>query len=637
MKSSVKVTLIEQVLQSNIARKKTNRVTIRQFINRLLLLFQEPRIFIFYERNKDTSQWEYAFDTHRDVFYRDVFKKTVLAKINNDKGVYIQPGVEAFGKCSYVEAWPESPLEINNTGYGVVIIAITSDKDGMVKFASPIVYHLEKKIYNKDYHLLNMLWSSFIDYDFSKALGVDKKLQEVLMKIKKAHHGDAFQKLNTQELELHDEFDRSLMDYQLVIQKEMINMLYEDLSETPLIRNKNKIPPNLFFFVRYYDDPGTVNRSHLDESDSPAYPYTLRIVIPERQKKDLQQAFKVIAQSKPYGNKDEGYSWNYDYDGMSEINSCFPNRELDIKFWNKLHKAKEKNKLDEVINNMLIELEKPFGQGARSFVDPALVSGFVHFKKGVYRNGGVERLRKSVMEKGFRSTDVKRLVYLHYILSAAAPDSSYRNLGTMTVPLNVVKQPYVALVQATVDTSNDKFSWPHNYHFFSDVSRHCVRKIRYNSKRLYRAQLSEQIYNTVIDGFRFHHQEIKLYFPFALMEKQINHRLKLLCRVWPYPLLQIKFRSNVNVDDIDKEDDTLLIFNSISKGIVIDFFLRPNPFFDSNNDAESLKKSEESASVYLSSYDVRKDVLSAVRRLDETLTRVVLTQKLKEKMAYDAR
>lgn len=627
LRREVKITLVEQALQSNFARKKANRVTIRQFVNRLLLLLQEPRIFLFYEKEMhgDLEKWKYVFDTHKDVFYSDRFNETVLSKVNNTKNYYIKPPTEKQQECSYLETWPTAPLELGGTGFGIIVVAIESDGRSNVKFITPIISHNDKIIYNEDTRLLRSLWNRFFDCKFSEALGVEKKIKEGLEQIKLTQGGrkKTFERIEETQFELNKNgSDRAFLDLQLGLLTNIINRLYKDLSKTPLIRNKDKIPPNLFFFVRYYDIPETINRSHRKGKNktSPACPYSLKIIIPPLQREDLASALKIISDSKRDRKKEY---WLYRYDGVVEKNSCFPDGKLDDEFWDEFETAKKDKKTKEVIEKMIDELQEPFGKGARSFVDPALASGYIHFKKGVYKSGGAERLDETTRDMGFESVDVKRQVYLHYLLSASAPSSSFKNLSTTTIPLNVQNEPYVAIVQSMIDEKSDKANWPRNYHFFSDIARHCVRKLRYYSRREFRKQVELVFFDTFKNNIKLK-KDGYLDVPFEIIKKELNHAFLLLCRVWSYQQVFVVFLRGEH----DPKCNLVSMFDSQKQGIVVNFKCSPNPYFGGGRLRE-LKNKSVNDNFYISEEDVGKNIRNAVLKVNEFTNRL-LKEKIKD-------
>jgi len=626
MDDNVKLTLVEQALQSNYSRKKLDRVSLRQFVNRLLLLTQKPRIFLFYKKDKKRGGWVYSFSTHGDVLYKKQFEEQIKNKLHQQLDKY----------CSYKKPqdpiWPDEPHEIGNTGFGIIIVAIkakTTKTGREITFTSPNKLDNENNIIdNIEYALLNKLWCSFLGCEFSKTLGVEARLKKKLEQI----GSNPTAEKNSIETSNHQSIDHTLsitdqafINEQLDYLSEIINDCYKDVCETPLICNQGKTPPNIFFFVRYYDSPDTINRfkNGLKDGNDP-YPYSLKIIIPKAQKEHLLTTLKSIAESDINEIKSGVNTWNYKYKRLPgykklysknnhECDSCYPVPKLDFEFWQRI----KQGQFDEI----LTDLQQPFTQEARSFVDPSLMTGFIHYRSGVYQESGLERVTEKAQKLDFESSDIRRLVYLHYLFSAAAPDSNHENLGTMTVPLNVANQPYVAVVQAIVTKDEndpdytDRISWPQNYHFFTDVARHCVRGLRYHSKIKYLQQIEKVVY----EAFKKYLQvssPTEIYINFENAQNQINKELTLLCRVWPYPHVSIKIRQSI----IQPNEFYIPIINTVDKGTGLYFSIVDNPFFNSTENNADLNFIAKSDSVLLTNGEVKRAFIRTLHYLEELIS-----------------
>ncbi len=561
MNPEIKVTLIEQAFQSVYTRKKLKKVSLRQFVNRLLLLTHKPRIFLFYK--KTDKGWKFSFSTHGDYLYLENYEKQITKRLH-DNDLYM-PGEKLDTLKNGVKIkWPKAPYEIGKTGFGIIIVAIEKgdsvlDSGRIVNFTSPIKICGDNNI-NTEYPLLENLWKNFLRTEYSKTLGVEKRIQMRLDQIDKNPQKEKNIiniKPPNEPFKSNSEYqikelgsDAEFVNCQLELLEGILNKAYRDVCETPLVCNKGKTPPNLFFFVRYYGETCKRFENGLESQKNDPYPYSLKICLPKKQKKHVKKTFESIAKkSKANWNKSktEG-DWDYSYQDnilkeykdifgkpKPEKNSCYPDDELDALFW---YEVQENT---NGIDNIIKYLQKPFGSDARSFVDPAMVTGYIHYRSGVFSENGKERVSKGEWEKGFGSDDVRRMVYFHYLLSAAAPESHYENLGTMTVPLNIAGQPFVSLVQAIVTKDEtdldytDKVSWPRNFHFFTDIARHCVRKLRYHSKRHYLNEI-EQIIKLVFEK-NIEISEVgdkrKVYIDMEKVQIMINKYLRLLCRVWP--------------------------------------------------------------------------------------------------------
>jgi len=628
MEDSVKLTLVEQALQSNYSRKKLDRVSLRQFVNRLLLLTQKPRIFLFYKKCKKGGGWEYSFSTHGDVLYQNDFKtkiKDTLHQVIDNKQYYKNPNSTI---------WPEEPQEIGNTGYGIIIVAIEAkSKKGqrVITFTSPNKYDENKNLIEIEYTLLKRLWDSFLGCEFSKTLGVEARLKKRLWQISKNPKREKPPIKTSTELFDHklDPSDKEFIHKQLGYLSEIINDCYNDICETPLVCNQGKIPPNIFFFVRYYYTPETINRFQNIYDENDAYPYSLKIIIPKTQRKHLLTTLESIANSNiNFTTEAHINTWNYQYKllpGYEEIysqdslqcDSCYPVPELDFEFWHKIKTRQFEEILDDI--------QRPFTQEARSFVDPALMTGFVHYRSGVYIESGMERVTEEAKKLGFKSPDIRRLVYLHYLFSAAAPDSNHKNLGAMTVPLNVSNQPYVAIVQAVVTKNEsdpdytDQISWPQNYHFFTDVARHCVRKLRYHSKTQYILQIEKVVYKAFKKTLKAEGGNA-IFINLAEAQRIINKNLLLLSRVWPYPNVSIEIRQNISRPN----KYFLPILNAIDRRTGLFFSINNNPFFIQQKENDNLNLMEIDDTVLLTYDEVKQAFVNTLLYLEELISISIL-------------
>ena len=654
MKPEVKITLIEQAFQSVYTRKKLKRVSLRQFVNRLLLFTHKPRIFLFYKKveDKGETKWKFSFSTHGDYLYIKKYVEQVEEGLNKED--YYCPEYFLDRKENGVTIkWPDNPEQIGATGFGIIIVAVDAyfeevknkkkDKKRIVDFISPIKICGDNNI-NTEYPLIKELWERFLNTDYSKTLGVEKRIKMRLEEIHKNPDKERNLINKHPPKETLNEKDLAFINDQLENLEQILNLVYHDVCETPLVCNKGKIPPNLFFFVRYYEEETCERfKDGIKGEINDPYPYSLKICLPEEQKKHIKKALEIIAEkSEPEWDDESGKgSWKYNYSKdllaaydeifkkddsiKSEENSCYPDKKLDDAFWDQLRKGE----FDEITR----DLQKPFGENARSFVDPAMVTGYIHYRSGVFSENGQERVKYKEWKQKYESLDVRRMVYFHYLLSAAAPESNYENLGTMTVPLNVAGQPFISLVQAIVTKDEtdldytDKVSWPRNFHFFTDIARHCVRKIRYHSKRYYLEQIEKIVSDVFDESIRIDEVGDRrgVYIDLEYVQDRINKSMRLLCRVWPYPIVSIEIVKNIPKN----MDNTYFVnlFNAIGGNTGVVFTRKKNPFFVGEDDVNSdtnpldLNSSGQSGNVYLSKKEIKESLDLALQDLDEKINK----------------
>ena len=583
----MKLALTERALHSNYTRKRLHRVSIHQFVNRLLLLFQKPRIFLFYR--KTDKGWQYVFSTYRDVLYLNHFRETVLSPLHNSLD---NEDIRLYSPPNQTE-WPNEPLAIKadntiSTGYGVVMISAENrGMDGRVLFSSAC---------KEDYVLLKEFWSRFLGAEYSRDLGVAERLRKQLDTITHEPGADGVMVHSLSEKDVawdNEKEDEKFISSQLNILTSIMEDLYKGVCETPLVCNKGRTPPNLFFFLRYYGAPEHNNRfkngvlSDSCSNENKPYPYSLKMIIPPTQKQHLMEMLENIRTFTRYAKDSD--RWEYKYTRLKQFQDIFleppveeherfRNRNWDKQFWEDIKEGE--NGFERIIN----DLQEPYGKGARSIVDSALMSGYTHYRSGIFSHSGSERIIKDIADRGSDSVDVRRMVNLHYVLSSTSQKSTVDTLGTMSVPLHVASQAYMAIAQATVLEADDesiceggKFRvWPRNYHFFTDVGRYCVRGLRYRVKHEYREQLKEQVilvFKEVIDRDERLLGEVR-----DRVCNELNRRFKLLCRVWPYPLVKVEFGGVVSASQLKKNQ--MIAFNTGNKGLVLTYSVDNNPEVD---------------------------------------------------------
>ena len=630
MDENIKLTLVEQALQSSYSRQKLDQVSLRQFINRLLLLTQKPRIFLFYKKYKNRGGWVYSFSTHGDVLYEYQFKQQILDKLHivkKDKEFYQQPKEEAL-------FWPTEPQQIGQTSFGIILVAIDpfdTEEGRQIHYISPLEIEAQESKENTEYQQMEKLWENFLNCNYSRTLGIRARLEKRLQQI----HDSSRIKFNNINLSHKNidlrlsETDSAFIQNQLNNLTRILDKLYTKVYETPLISSRGKIPPNLFFFVRYYDRPETINRFEDGSgfSKNKPYPYSLKMILPPAQKEHLREVFENILKNVDIKDMQQAKKWPYYYQplpgyeelfptGEPEYNSPYPDKELDLEFWSRL-----KSKL---FDHILSDIQIPFGKGARSFVDPAFMTGFTHFRFGLYEDSGLERVTEEVKKQGFGSADIRRLVYLHYIFSAAAPDSNYETLGSMTVPLNVAEQPFVALVRATISKNQNnpdyqnEISWPQNYLFFTEIAELCMRELRKQSRQQYKKEIEKLVFEEFKRELKLTNNK-EIHIALKKIEDRLNHKLTLLCRVWPYPLIQLTLVKDAK----GPYENFIPIVSALDPTTGLFFTINNNPFFLGKDKHEINTKRDNSANRLLSSQEVKTTLERALGRLEKTVAQKI--------------
>ena len=561
-----RVWTIASSLHSNFTRKRWDRISIRQLINRLLLLFQRPVIFVIYR--SESSGWRRVFHSHRDYAYQKRFHNEIIDELHTseDKELY-QP----------TPASPKAPQRITGTDFGIILIGVSLVKtekpdspDSMsIKFA-PIEEGAE------EYRLLASLWNAFLKSRYSESVGVPQRLSAMLEAL--------FDNKNEARPKTAEPDDTRLtpgfLEQQIgIIQDQVTEPVYRDVEHSPLISNRGKRPRNIFFLLRYYDEVEYRKRSAHDDKAPPnlayEYPYSIRMLLPPSQEDDIRKSFNTMRNLVAFRDR-EHKTWRYQYenenDGRSirETNDEYTDSQWAEWFWRTLE-------TDKGIDTFIHILTSPFGKGTRGLGDPTLASGFVHFRAAIFSDGGVNRIlpdlrrfKKKFEKKGLE--DMKRIVILHYLFGAASPTAANKeNMGAMIVPLRAGSRTYMTITQVTLMKKKGKLvgedyeHWLRNIHFFSDVGRHAVQRLRYHSKAVYLDQIKTIFVNTFKSKLEIKNNDPDKPRRVAAedIEDEINTQCDNLCRVWPYPKVELFFEGG-GAPDGDE--------NSVSMGEGIDAY-----------------------------------------------------------------
>lgn len=570
----LKLTLIETSLQSNFTRKKLYNISIHQLINRLSLLAQKTRIFIFY--SKKGTQWAHAFNTYKDLLYQAEFQ--ALLKNELHKNDLYSPKADS--------QWPNKPTPIGKSKFGFLLVAVKRNPVSQaIEFSS--APENERILYER-------LWDDFLNGPYSDSIGVKERLNDLFQRIETYHAPQESKKL-ARIPSLSPGVDQEFVDQQIDLVRDILDDIYSGIRDTPLICNKGKIPPNIFFYYRYYGPEDTLYRFEdgiEGKEGNPPYPYSLKILVPDSQRKDL---YRAVLNIKASLEERTDIFWKYKYSPMSdyrrlfgethvsELKLLFKDSKINQKFWNEL----EREAPETIVNT----LEVPFGKNTQSMVDSAFMGGYAHYRPHIFEQGIEERNKNEEIAKGFSgSDDIKRFVYMHYLLLAASPeiDQNHR-LGIMSVPIFVNSQTYITLAHATVIGASDEDQeetpekerqvWINNYFFFNDVVRRTARRLRYRTRSVYKRQIGE----CLLIAF----QEIletsspkNTFIDWAEVEIKANHYLDLLCRTWPYSKVKIELKDADN-DTVDvQENQTKPCFQD-NDGffLMLEFNFKENPYY----------------------------------------------------------
>ncbi len=524
-----RVSLVTYLLHSNFTRKRWYRISVRQWINRLLILYQRPIIFLIYRQEENNGPWMLVFDTHRDYAYRTTFEKDIL----NERKYHASKNIGNEKQISLNSNSGLTPNPIPGTIFGILLVEVVRDRH-TVNFSI-------LKNEAREYTLLTCLWEKFLISEYSKCLGVTERMTRNLKELfAVAKSGEIPKKPEITDFSENSLGAEIIKDQISILSKEIIDDLYKSLSQTPLASNNGKTPPNLFFFLRYYDrdefrNRTSINDKEMGEKDRP-YPYSLRIIIPETQEQHIRETFENIRNAKR-----EGDTWIYAYNdfngnGIEETHDEYDDEHLKKWFWKEIKES-------GAITRFLKILRKPFGKETRGLADPTLATGFIHYRPSIFSSLRRNRISMKEASLNEKSDDVMRVVILHYLFSAASPPGSNKNtLSAMFVPLRAASRTHMAIAQTiimeqqgrTIDTNEVHFT--RNAFFFADIGRHCIQRLRLLSKIKYLEQIEKYFYAVVTNAIA-KETAINL----EKVAETINEHFDWLCRVWPYPRISVTF------------------------------------------------------------------------------------------------
>jgi hypothetical protein len=380
----------------------------------------------------------------------------------------------------------------------------------------------------------------------------------------------------------------------------VVDKLYMDVWDSPLISPSRRNPPAVFFFLRSYTRKKTRFRK--------MYNYDIRFMFSPKQRRDIVEVFDTIADShndevidcfnrnKEKKNKlnlrgDEKYWYfldkkkvNDDASGMASYkyvfrrckgysggrssgaarNRRYPDEVIDDCFWSEVL---SKGGPDRIVT----AIESPFGDKARSMCDPVFVSGMVHTKYRPFNRGGLERVERSEMTKGVKSPDIMRLVGAHYMFSAMSPRSE--DLVIAMVPIFLSGSVWMVIGTITdfgeIEENNvvDDVTYNKFFHFYSDVANRASETARKIAKKSYFMELNKivvmvmyPVFKNIHDGFGGNvRKEVE----------KINQYFNLLGRVYPYYIPELKWSDKEVYEEELKKNDSLRVvdvWNDIDAG-----------------------------------------------------------------------
>lgn len=632
-----RVLLVTHILLSLFTRKRWSRLSVRQWLNRVLLLYQRPLTILVYRKQAGRFQdrWCLAFSSHRDYAYYAEFEAFLAAHHNKEtpgpRAINAQDAPPEVGKdlrCLKGTWEPHAiPLRKTSSGdadFGLLLVGLEQKpapaaaspdgEQGPAHHHGPNVGFRLLDPHGNDVHaqraydLLQALWCEFLgDPDvpdppqrFSDHLGVHDRMRANLHKLfQVAAQNDGITPpeplpaFSEEGKFPNGDLQDAFLERQLeLIRERVVGPIHDAHSGTPLVSTADTTPENLFFYQRFYGQDETLGRNAFsDEEATEPYPYSVKMVLPPGQRAQITQALREMAdRARPSDPTPD--EWTYTYRRKDDEGNVMDSRGQEERildecpgpsayrkwFWESLKGPRDAQgkgadhtgdvARDARVEELLTLLESPLGTGARSLADPALASGFVHFRPSIFtQNFGVALSERAcaIGPDGTLSRDLQRQILTYYLFTAAtAAKNTTHPIGAMIVPVRVGTRTWMAVAHITemAETAaqgrdvhykeKDHIQAQHNIFLFSAIDRQAAQRARDRAKRVYLEQV-EEIFYTQVKAWIFAPQDKRP--GWEKLEKCLNVRFEWLGRVWPFPIVIVRFYHARPEEERVKQED----------------------------------------------------------------------------------
>lgn len=592
------VSLIKHTLYSAYYQNRWPVVDLKQIISRLSMLIQERCVIVLLEVQEDIG---YTILNHSclDPFWKDDFEKYI--KYNLYQSVISQ-------------YYPSDKLIVLDKDKAKSFeIEIGNGKERS-KYCIDIRDYLIKFHYDK-YFMIHKMGSTKDDYpdepddtryfdpipvsrsgNIRKTNKLDKNLSRVLLELSKQLAYDHKKNKRIKDIFNSRELSKMISDKRIewknhkIIRKlperknlesyigadnveEFLNPHFEEIRkifgkeykkirESPLLNDAEHIP-NIVFFVRSFSQ----NTTRFYNS----YHYSVRVLIPEEQRKDLRIAFKNLADK--YSNTPKN---------RPKISDASGNNIDDDFFWDLINEPDGKG-----IEDLFKLLDKPNQLYARSMSDSVFESGYINIKNGPFKFGGESRLEKKELDKKSESEGYRRSVCFHHLLSSVLSPQSDKlsaDFSVLLAPNFIGGSPFscTGFVFEHKHEKDDKHkdilplrSWMDNYHFYYSICHYLTLSLRNSLMTLYLYEIrkiyenkQDTILNKIVNGETFHKEEIC---------ELLNPRLETLCRIYPFGHIELRPEIDSQIKSYNFEIEGYAGGNA---SLLV--YIHDNPFFIRN-------------------------------------------------------
>jgi hypothetical protein len=537
--------LVKQDLFQVLIQSSYSKVTAYQFINRLLVIFQQPTKLVIYEKVK--SKFIYMFDTlSGDIVSGESFSEYL-------QGDLTQELIDEYAVCVFNTTFYILPIRTYRDETTVTL----NDKLSYI----PLTYEIYAKSNIGEINLgCIRIFNNILSFDeiqndlMFDYLQAERNWQRTL--------GDAFRAKSKIHVPRRNEnvisSDLEHIDNILeILPERLLEESYEDFNKSVLLfKGESLRPPNIAYFIRTFDhrDRDKEFRYNDDANRKGKYNYRLRMAIPPTQEKDFRRAFQTI---KILIDKYQGNDfW------------IFNNRKLKFFY----HAAfdtffKQTLETENGIGNIIQALKTPYGQMSRSFVEPAFATSFTDIRRSpLDRFHGLDRLSLNLDLSNFNDlsqenkNEALRIVSLFYLFSTMAPEVIHSDepietkVSCLVKPLRVGQSPWVCAVSfAEFPNSHDEYylSWQLYRHWYYDVSVVQGRRIRDRAKGLFLDSVNKIVLKGLCLATDNREEGLILKKEKAVYE--INKGLLDLSRIYPFRTLSIDIIAEGDLHNSDRD------------------------------------------------------------------------------------
>ncbi len=591
-----RVTLVKHSLFSAYYQNRFPVVDLRQLINRLTMLLQERCVIVMLEKEENVG-YRILFHTCLDPFWKDDFEefiektlfKEVISKDHSSSENLIildEKKSESF-EFEIAEEEKKYRLDIKDyliefrDGMYFMIHEMYSPRDEdpaakdnrrflpiRIKDNKSLSYLSERLHYEKE---------ALRDPIINKIFGDEELRKVILGKVKYWKNKKFVRTTLPVDLDIYSNLvTDEYFNYHFKKISNIFNQEYINIQKSHLLTSQNTIP-NIIFFVREFAQKEL--RFKREQDSERYYPYRIRILIPEEQKKDLRNGFIKLKELK--NNSDNIIEFG-EYLSVKNVRD-------DSFFWELLNKEptyEEKDGIDDILKI----IEEPNKLYARSMSDASFDSGYVNIKEGPFTFRGESRLEKNELDLESESDGYRRSICIHYaflvfsLRKNTSTISKNKQFQILTVPGSIGGSPFFCagfvypLIKKEEKEKQPEYQrkhhrmWLNNFHFYHTIYHYLIFNMRTKITRLYLDEVQsifENEQDIILDNIVNNRPFNKKYICDLL-----NPKLHILCRTYPFSLITFS-------EKLDNQlTDNIFILDDYAGGdCPLAVHIHDNPFF----------------------------------------------------------